>query len=144
MRCHRDTDARTPSRLAWRQPLSERGRIRFHSHSAGGARNRAREGLRWKTWRLRPDPTLGRHRSPDSRSDPWARPGSGFVFCADVLSGGGAQAVDFFQGEDAELSRRHIERERSILHALDFFHVMADLLKHAPDLPVADIDTGDL
>ena len=68
---------------------------------------------------------------------------SGFVLRANVLARGRAQAVDLFQSERAELSRRHIERERPILHALDFLHVVTDLLKHAPDLPIAAFDQRD-
>src|ERR1700739_1111287 len=63
--------------------------------------------------------------------------------CANVLSRGRAQSGDFFQSERAELSPRPIERERPILHPLDFFDVVTDLLKHAPDLPIATFDQRD-
>jgi hypothetical protein len=36
----------------------------------------------------------------------------------------------------AELAWLNIERERTITHALDLFHVVANLFKHAPYLPV--------
>src|SRR5207253_4773314 len=76
-------------------------------------------------------------------SGPLMRSRSGFVLRANVLARGRAQPVDFFQSERAELSRWHIERERPILHALDFLHVVTDLLKHAPDLPIATFDQRD-
>ena len=39
--------------------------------------------------------------------------------------------------QPAEFSRRQIEAQRTVLDALDLFHVMADLFEHAPDLPVS-------
>src|SRR5437764_8963367 len=54
------------------------------------------------------------------------------------------QALDFLQRECAEAARRHIESERSIAHALDFFHVVADGFKHAPNLAIAAFNQRDL
>src|SRR5271157_239145 len=61
------------------------------------------------------------------------RPRYGFV-------AGGSQAIDFLQGEEAESSRRNIQGERAVAHALDFLHMVSDFFKHAPDLPVAAFD----
>src|ERR1022692_433860 len=53
---------------------------------------------------------------------------------------GGTQTVNFLQGQGTELPGWNVERERAIADALDFFHVVSDLFKHAPDLPVAALD----
>ena len=55
----------------------------------------------------------------------------------------GAQAIDFLQGQGAELPRRNIERERPVADALDLFHVVSDFFKHAPDLAIAAFDQSD-
>src|ERR1700751_3336455 len=68
------------------------------------------------------------------RFRPWMR--------SDGLAGSGAQAVDFLRGQRTEFSGRHIQRKRSVFYALDFLHVMADLFKHAADLPIASLDEG--
>ncbi len=46
------------------------------------------------------------------------------------------QSRNFSWLQFAELARLNIQRERTIAHALDLFHVMANLFKHAPYLPV--------
>src|SRR5271165_2355136 len=40
----------------------------------------------------------------------------------------------------AEFSRLHVQLKRAIPHALDLLNMMADLLEHAPNLPVASFD----
>jgi hypothetical protein len=50
------------------------------------------------------------------------------------------QARYFSRLEFAECSGLNIERERSITDALDFFHVMSNLLEHPADLPVLSLD----
>src|SRR5436190_8447684 len=50
------------------------------------------------------------------------------------------EAVDFFSSERAKFTGRNIQRERPKLGALDFFHMVADGLEHAPDLAVAAFD----
>src|SRR2546430_11617965 len=38
------------------------------------------------------------------------------------------------------LSRRHIQNQRSQLHALDFLHEKSHALKHPPNLPIPPLD----
>src|SRR5215468_1286904 len=67
-----------------------------------------------------------------------------FATLGQFLSRGCAQAVDFPRGEWPEFSRRHVESEWTILHALDFLHMMSDFFEHAANLAVSSLDQGDL
>src|SRR5215470_9724027 len=67
-----------------------------------------------------------------------------FATFAQFLSRGRAQAVDFLRREWPELSRRHVESEWTIFHALDFLHMMPDFLEHAANLAVSPLDQRDL
>src|ERR1700719_2315226 len=59
------------------------------------------------------------------------------------LPGKGFQFSDLFRRELAEFSRMHIQLKRTVAHALDLFHVMSDLLEHAPDLAILSFDQRD-
>ena len=41
-----------------------------------------------------------------------------------------------------KFSWRHIELQRSVAYSLDFFHMMAHLFEHPPDLPVLPFNQG--
>src|SRR5204862_6381179 len=60
-----------------------------------------------------------------------------------VTAHGGMQRSHLTLGERAMLADIHIERERAVAYPLDFFRVMADGLKHLPDLPVSAFDQRD-
>src|SRR5205823_6642631 len=47
-------------------------------------------------------------------------------------------------GQPSRLSRRHIKCQRTVAHAPDLFHVMADLFEHLPELPVLALGESDL
>ena len=55
----------------------------------------------------------------------------------------GFQAGNFFERQMPKFSRRNIELQRSVAHALDLLHVMSDRLEHPPDLPVFALDQRD-
>src|ERR1700757_2167321 len=50
--------------------------------------------------------------------------------------GAAAQRTHFMRRELAHLPGLDVQLKRAVTHALDLLHVMSDLLKHAPDLPV--------
>ena len=77
------------------------------------------------------------------RKSAHARRRSSRWFLGDGGAGGGFQALHFLQSKRTKFPRRNIERERTIFHALDFFHVMADRLKHAPNLAIAALNQRD-
>src|SRR6478672_933004 len=57
-----------------------------------------------------------------------------------VASSRAAQRCNFSRIQLTELARFNIQRKRAIAHALDLFHVMANLFKHTPNLPVLAFD----
>ena len=57
--------------------------------------------------------------------------------------GEGSELGDFGGGEGAELAGEDVEFEGAELDALDFFDVMADVVKHAADLAIAAFDEDD-
>src|SRR5580700_5906194 len=56
---------------------------------------------------------------------------------------GSAQAIDFLRRQRAKSSGGNIECERPVADALNLFHMVPNLLKHAPDFPVAAFDQSD-
>jgi hypothetical protein len=57
-----------------------------------------------------------------------------------IASSGAPETRNFSRPQFAELARLNVKRERTITHALDFFHVMANLFKHAAYLAILALD----
>src|SRR5260370_41502489 len=57
-----------------------------------------------------------------------------------LLAHGAAQALDLSGTEGAEAPRFHVELQRPVAYAFDFFYAMADTFEHAVDLAVASFD----
>src|ERR1700737_2295108 len=54
------------------------------------------------------------------------------------------QAGNFVGRQMAKPSRRNVQLQRAVAHALDLFHMMPDGLEHAANLPVFSLDQCDL
>ena len=70
-------------------------------------------------------------------------PRGAFLWCGSRLRFSFAQCSHFLPSEFAELSRFYVEYQIAVSNAFDFLYMMADLFKHAPDLPVLAFNQRD-
>jgi len=70
-------------------------------------------------------------------------PCGAFLRCGCRLRFSFAQCSHFLPAKFAELSRFYVEYQIAVSNAFDFLYMMADLFKHAPDLPVLTFNQRD-